>query len=376
MIIGVPKETLRHERRVGLTPDAAAHLRRLGHTILVQQDAGVGARFSNQEYERGGAQIVYGAEEAYLRADLVTRIGSMSVEDLELLKPGSTVCSFQHLAVAPRELIAGLIERQITAISYELIEDDAGSRPILTPFSEMAGMLAVHLAAYYLQSDSGGRGILLGNVTGIAPPTVVVLGAGIAGQTAACRAEASGAHVVVVDSDMSKLRTVAARCNGQVATANASLEPLEKYTARADVLIGAVLIPGSRAPILVTEEMVEGMPKGSVIVDLSIDQGGCVETSRPTTLDQPTFLVHDVVHYCVPNMTASIARTASQALTRAVLPQLEALAERGVARAATEDRTLAAGVVLYDGRLVHPQVAAAHGLPSTKLGALLAGGRA
>ncbi|HDH26370.1 MAG TPA: alanine dehydrogenase, partial [Actinobacteria bacterium] len=256
---------------------------------------------------------------------------------------------------------------------YELIEDAAGDRPILAPFSEMAGMLAVHLAGYYLQNDSGGRGILLGNVPGIAPPTVVILGAGIAGRTAACHARATGARVVVVDTDMAKLRAVSSRCGGQVATANASLEPLENYTASADVLIGAVLIPGSRAPILVTEDMVEGMRRGSVIVDLSIDQGGCVETSRPTSLDQPTFIVHDVVHYCVPNMTANVARTASKVLTRAVLPQLVSLAERGTGGAAAADPHLAAGVVMYEGNLVHAQVASAHGLPFVELRSLLAG---
>ena len=373
MIIGVPKESLHQEHRVGLTPDAAAHLHRLGHTIVVQHDAGLGARFSNHEYEQAGAQIVYSAEEAYRRADLVTRIGTMSSVELDLLKPGSAICSFHHMAVASKALVAGLVEREITAISYELIEDAAGDRPILAPFSEMAGMLAVHLAGYYLQNDSGGRGILLGNVPGIAPPTVVVLGAGIAGRTAACHARATGARVVVVDTDMAKLRAVSSRCGGQVATANASLEPLENYTASADVLIGAVLIPGSRAPILVTEGMVEGMRRGSVIVDLSIDQGGCVETSRPTSLDQPTFIVHDVVHYCVPNMTANVARTASKALTRAVLPQLVSLAERGTGGAAAADPHLAAGVVMYEGNLVHAHVAAAHNLPFVELRSLLAG---
>ena len=215
--------------------------------------------------------------------------------------------------------------------------------------------------------------MLLGNVTGITPPTVVVLGAGIAGRTAACHARAAGVRVTVIDTDMGKLRNVSARCDGQVATVNASLESLEKHTATADVLIGAVLIPGSRAPILVTREMVHGMPSGSVIIDLSIDQGGCVETSRPTTLDQPTFVVDDVVHYCVPNMTASVARTASKALARAVLPQLESLADNGVRDAVTTDPHLAAGIVFYRGAMAHPQVAAAQGMEARDLQALVGG---
>jgi len=371
MIIGVPKESTRYEHRVGLTPDAAAHLVRLGHTVVVQKDAGLDARFTNNEYELAGAKIVYSAEEAYKRADLVTRIGALTVADVDLLNPGSTVCSFHHLAVAPKALIQGLAAQEITTISYELIEDDAGLRPILTPFSEMAGMLAVQLAAHYLRSDAGGKGTLLGNVPGITPPTVIVLGAGIAGQTAARHAHASGAHVTVIDSDMVNLRTVAMLSHGQIATANANLEPLEKHTARADVLIGAVLIPGSRAPILVTRDMVRGMRSGSVIIDLSIDLGGCVETSRPTTLDQPTFVVDDVVHYCVPNATASVARTASKVLARAVLPQLESLANNGVRSAAILDRNLAAGFVSYRGTMTHPQVAAAHGLEAHDLRALM-----
>ena len=371
MIIGVPRESTRNEHRVGLTPDAAAHLVRLGHTVVVQQDAGLDARFANDEYERAGAKIVYSAEEAYKRADLVTRIGPLSVADVDLLNPGSTVCGFQHLAVAPKELIQGLAAHEITTISYELIEDDKGMRPILTPFSEMAGMLAVHLAAHYLRTDAGGKGIVLGNVTGITPPTVVVLGAGIAGQTAACHALASGARVTVIDSDMVRLREVAMLRRGQIATVNANLEPLEKHTAKADVLIGAVLIPGSRAPILVTRDMVRGMRSGSVIIDISIDQGGCVETSRPTTLDQPTFVVDNVVHYCVPNMTSSVARTASMALARALLPHLESLANNGVREAVTIDRALAAGIVFYQGTMAHPQVAAAHAIEAQDLHALI-----
>lgn len=371
MIIGVPKESLHHEHRVGLTPDAAAHLVRRGHTVVVQRDAGAGARFSNEEYERAGAQIVYSADEAYGRADLVARIGRMSSAELDLVKPGSTICSFHHMAVASDKLVKGLIEKKVTAVSYELIEDSSGGRPVLAPFSEMAGMLAVHLAGYYLQNDPGGRGILLGNVAGIAPPNVVILGAGIAGQTAACHARATGARVVVIDTDMAKLRAVSGRCGAQIATANAAIEPIENYTATADVLIGAVLIPGSRAPILVTEDMVRGMRSGSVIVDLSIDQGGCVETSRPTNPDQPTFIAHDVVHYCVPNMTAAVARTASKVLTRAVLPQLASLAEAGVADAASRDQNLAAGLVLFEGQLVQPGVAEAHGLPHRELASLL-----
>jgi len=373
MIIGVPGESARSEYRVGLTPDTAAHLTRLGHTVVVQKNAGLGARFYDEEYERAGAKIVYSAEEAYKRADVVMRIGPVSADEVEMLKPGSTVCGFHHLAVAPRAVIDGLIDQGITAIAYELIEDETGNRPILTPFSEMAGMLAVHLAAHHLCTDAGGKGTLLGNVPGITPPMIVILGAGVAGQAAACQASGTGARVVVLDSDMNKLRSVNTRCHGQVSTVNVALVQMEKYVAAADVLIGAVLIPGTRAPILVTRDMVKAMPRGSVIVDLSIDQGGCVETSRPTTLDHPTFVAEDVVHYCVPNMTSSVSRTASKVLARAVLPQLDLLSESGVKGAVGSDPTLASGVVMYKGRLTNAQIAETRGLESTSLDTLMEG---
>lgn len=367
VFIGVPKESRRHEHRVGLTPDATARLTAKGHTVVVEQGAGLGARFPDRQYEQAGAKIVYSAEEAYKRADVVCKVGPLSVDDLPLLREGTTILSFHHLAVAPTELMQGLMDRRVTAIAYELIEDADGERPVLVPFSEMAGQMAVHLGAYYLQNDAGGRGILLGDIPGVTPPTVVVLGAGTAGRTAARHALAAGAHVVVVDTDLGKLRRLSENCRGQVATAHAGLEPLEKYTTVADLLIGAVLIPGAVAPIVVTEEMVRSMRPGSVIIDLSIDQGGCVETSRPTTPDRPTFVVHDVVHYCVPNMTANVARTASKMLARAVLPVLSEISDVGVAQAVGRDAAVASGTVLYDGKVVKPQIASAHGLEAAPL---------
>lgn len=376
MIIGVPKESRHHEHRVGLTPNAAAKLVERGHTVVVQKDAGMEARYTDREYEKAGAHIVYSADEAYKRADVVAQVGSLSNAEVDLLNPGSTVCAFHHLAVLPQDVVTGLMERHVTAIAYELIEDAFGSRPVLTPFSEMAGNMALQIGAHYLQNDPGGRGILLANVPGITPPTVVILGAGTAGRTAACRAVAAGAHVVVLDTDMAKLRKVSAVCGGHAQTANVNLEPLDKYVRIADLLIGAVLIPGAKAPILVTEEMVRSMRPGSVIVDLSIDQGGCVETSRPTTPEHPAFVAHGVVHYCVPNMTANVARTASKALARAVLPQLTALTDGGIRTAIVNDPELAAGVVIYEGALVKSRIAETHHLPYVDLAEALGGGNA
>ncbi len=371
MIIGVPKEIHRHEHRVGLTPRAVRRFVKADHTVVVEKDAGVAARFPDREYEDAGAQIVYSGEEAHMRADLVCRVGLISSDELELVRPGSVIGGFLHMAVAPQSIVQGLRERQVTAIGYELIEDAGGRRFILVPFSEMAAEMAVFTAAYYLQNEFGGRGILMGSVPGIAPPTVLILGAGMVGRTAARRAHAIGAHVIVLDADLQKLRTLNRQISANIVTQIVSAERLAQFTKIADVVIGGVLIPGARAPFLITEDMVRAMRAGSVIVDLSIDQGGCVETSRPMTLDHPTFVVHDVVHYCVPNMTANIARTASRALSDTVLAPLSQIAEKGVEGALRDNPGLAAGVYLYNGKVVNPQVAAAQRMSAANLHAIM-----
>jgi alanine dehydrogenase len=376
MFIGVPRETHRLEHRVGLSPYTVARLTHYGHTVVVEKGAGREAMFFDSEYEKAGAQIVYSSEEAYKRADIVCRVGLLSSEELDLLKRGLIICAFHHLAVAPHRNVERLMELESTIIGYEIIQDRHGEHPILAPMSEMAGQMAVHLGARYLQNDVGGRGILLGNVPGVAPPTVLILGAGSVGCSAARQALASGAHVIVVDEDLGTLRTVSREFSGQVVTAVAGMAQLERFTAIADVVIGAVLIPGAPAPVLVTEEMVEAMKPGSVILDLSIDQGGCVATSRPTTWDDPIFTVHDVVHYCVPNMTANIARTASRALANAVLPTLKEVLRKGLRDALRDDPGLAAGVYLYEGRMVNEKVGATLGIPATPLQQLLDGSAA
>jgi alanine dehydrogenase len=371
MVIGVPRETHRHERRVGLNPFAVSRLASLGHTVFVENDAGAAARFADSDYQAAGATIVYSREEAYRRADLLCRVGSVPADEIELVRPGSTLCGFQHLAVAPREIVGRLAELEVTVIGYEITRDEFGGLPVLIPFSEMGGRMAVHLAAYYLQNETGGRGVLLGNVPGVPPPTVLILGAGSVGQAAARQTLANGCHAIVLDENLAKLRRLDRELSGRCATAVVAKDRLEQYTAIADVVIGAVLIPGARAPFVVNEEMVRAMKPGSVIVDVSIDQGGCVQTSRPTTLDEPTFVMHDVVHYCVPNMTANIARTASRALSSAALPYIEALAVRGVEEALRSDDALAAGVYLFRGTMVHRAAGEALNIPATPLLELL-----
>ena len=367
MLIGVPREIHQHEHRVGLTPFGVSRLVQQGHTVYVEHRSGEAAHFTDRHYEKAGAQLVYNPEEAYKRADLVCRVGVLAPEEIHLLRSEQVICGFHHLAVAPREHVERLIEMKATLIGYEIIRDADGDLPVLHPFSEMAGQTAVHLAAHYLQIEPGGRGVVMGNVPGVPPPTVLILGAGTVGRTAARLALANGAHVIVLDADVRKLRTVNDELGPQVVTVMATLERLARYTRIADVVIGAVLIPGERAPFLVTEPMVRAMKPGSVIIDVSIDQGGCVETSRPTTPDQPTFVVHDVVHFCVPNMTANVARTASRALANAALPLIVELAGRGLDPALRENPGLAEGVFLYRGKLVSRRVGEAFGIPTTTL---------
>jgi alanine dehydrogenase len=376
MVIGVPKETHHHEHRVGLNPFAVARLIKKGHTVFVESRAGEEAHFSDKDYQDVGAQVVYSPEEAYMRADLVSRFSAIRPAELELIRPGLTICAFHHLAISPEEVVAKMMELETTLIGYEIIRDGQGERPVLIPFSEMAGQMAVQIAAYYLQHELGGRGVLLGNAPGVPPPTVLILGAGSVGQAAARQAAATGAHVIVLDENMKQLRTLNRDLSGRVVTAVPSIRQLEKFTAIADVVIGAILIPGARSPYLIAEDMVKKMKPGSVVMDISIDQGGCVETSRPTTPENPTFMVHDVLHYCVPNMTANIPRTASRALATAAIPYLVDIADRGLERALASNPGLAAGVFVYKGKMVHERAGKAQELPVTPLSELLGkGGR-
>lgn len=376
MIVGVPREEHRHEHRVGLNPFGVAGLVRRGHMVLVESRAGESAHFGDDAYRQAGASVVYDVDEIYGRAGLICRVGRPGLDELEALQPQTVVCAFQHLAVAPADLVRRLVELRATTVSYELIRDAAGERPVRVPISEMAGQMAVTTGASLLQRESGGRGVLLGTVPGVPPPTVVVLGAGVAGRSAARTALALGGHVIVLDENVGNLRRLVDAIGPGVVTVIASVRNLTQYTSFADLLIGAVHLPGERAPFVVTEAMVRDMKPGSVIVDLSIDQGGCVETSRPTQLDHPTYVLHDVVHCCVPNLTANVARTATRALVAASLPHVMQLCDLGVAGALREDPGLAEGVLVYEGQVVDEHVSSGLDLPVADLDALIAEGRA
>ncbi len=373
MIIGIPRESQRLEHRVGLTPFGVASLIRSGQEVVVQAGAGAAAHFTDRDYAAAGADVVYDAEEVFQRADLVCQVNMLGPDELDLAKPGLVICGFHHLAVAPKAVFEKLEKKRTTLIGYEIIEDRHGNRPILLSMSDLAGQMAIHEAAHLLQIASGGRGVLLGNMPGVPAPTILILGAGTVGAVAAQQAVNLGASVLVMDQQLPKLQRLHRLIRGHVDTALADQAQLARLLKIADVVIGAVLIPGGRAPFVVTEAMVKTMRPGSVIIDVSIDQGGCVETSRPTTLDHPTFVVHGVVHYCVPNMSSNISRTASRVLSDAALPHVLEIAEKGLEHALAADAGLAAGVYAYDGALVHPVVARQVGAPHQPLAALLEG---
>jgi alanine dehydrogenase len=371
MKFGVPKESLRNEHRVGLTPFAVSRLVELGHQVFVEHEAGADSHFTDHDFAAAGALVVYQADEVWGRADVICRVGSLSDQDVRRLRPETTVCGFLQLGMASREVVRVLQEREVTLIGYELIEDRDGSRPLLSILSEIVGQMVPHIAAHLLQHESGGRGLLLGGIGGITPATAVVLGAGTVGSVAAARLSQAGSHVIVLDNDVERLRRIVAK-NPHIHTALAIPRHLRRFTAFADVFVGAIFIPGGRVPWLVTEDMVRNMKPGSVILDISIDQGGCVETSRPTTLELPTFKAHGVLHYCVPNMTSNIPRAASRAIGMGTLRYLERIGALGVDEALRVSRSLQLGTYFYRGQAVQEAAAGALGLEFQPLRDLLA----
>jgi alanine dehydrogenase len=369
MEISVARERTADERRVALTPRGCASLLAAGHRVLVEADAGEGAGYPNAEYEKVGARIVWSREESFGRGDLVLKVSRPSGEEVALLPSGGAIAAFMHLAAAPREQMENLAGRRITALAFELLEVD-GARPILTAMSEIAGRLAPQIAGRYLESPGGGRGVLLSGVPGVAAAEVVILGAGILGSNAARVFSALAAHVTVLDIDVRRLRAMEASMPRRVALVHAGDVTVARSVAYADVLVGAVLVPGERAPVLVSKEVVQQMRPGAVIVDMSIDQGGCVETSRPTTLSEPVFRAHGAIHYCAPNTPALVARTASHALSHELVPLLAA--ETGdLAAALRPGRPLASAVAFYKGMPVRPALARALGVETARLDAIL-----
>jgi alanine dehydrogenase len=350
MNIGIPKERRPYEFRVGLSPAGVELLCQRGHTIYVEHEAGAGAGFSDQEYESAGARIAYSTEEVFMRADLLLKVTRPTQGELDHMRPGTALAGLLHLASARKERVETLLAKKITALAYEQIRETDGSLPVLRPFSQIGGVMAAEVAARLLQSDQGGKGVLLGGIPGVPPAEVVIIDAGVVG-TFALRAFAGlGAHVTMLDKDLKALQRVS-DCSYSPVTMLATQRNIERACAYADVVVGAVLVPGERSPIVVQREMVQKMKPRSVIIDVSIDQGGCIETSRPTTHDQPTYVEEGIIHYCVPNIPSVVARAATHAFVNAVMDYLFELADHGVDAAIASNSALAAAVNTQAGEL-------------------------
>jgi alanine dehydrogenase len=363
MEFGIPKEVRdrQSEARVGLTPAGVRGLIRAGHTVYVERKAGMGAGFHDEEYIQQGAQIVYSAAEVYGRSDVVIKVARPTQKEHKLFRPGQIIFSFLHLQVASPDLYEALHEREITAIAYEMIRDEAGLFPILLPMSAVAGRLAPIIAGQLLMNINGGRGTLLSGIPGVTRGSVVVVGAGVLGKNAVRAFLGIGAQVIVMDSDLTKLECIDDLTKGRVTTMLATQHNLDRISEFSDVLIGAIQKPGRRAERIISREMVRRMRPGSVILDFSIDDGGCTETSRPTTLRDPVYVAEEVIHYCVPNTPAAVARTTSYGLTNALQPYLEALSKYGLMSLIKQMPGFADGINLYQGNLVHPEIANALG---------------
>jgi alanine dehydrogenase len=361
VIIGVPKEVKDNEYRVALTPEGARELTHAGHRVLVQRGAAAGSSLPEERYIRAGAEMVDTAEGIFRESEMILKVKEPIDQECDLLQEGQVLFTYLHLA-ASKELTELLAGRKVSAVAYETVQLPDGRLPLLAPMSEVAGRMAPHVGARLLEKENGGRGVLMGGVSGVRPAKVLVLGAGMAGSNAAWIAAGMEAEVVVVDKNLDRLRFIDQIHKGRIMTLMSDRLTLEQRVRESDVVIGTVLIPGARAPKLVTEEMVTSMRPGSVIIDISIDQGGCVETARMTTHSDPTYVVHDVVHYCVGNMPGAVPNTSTYALTNVTLPYALAIADLGLEEALRTDPALAKGLNAYAGALTSRPVAEAHGL--------------
>jgi alanine dehydrogenase len=372
MVIGVPKEIMEAEHRVAIVPAGVQVLRARGHRVLVQERAGIGSGLADDAYATAGAEVVADPEVIYTHADLIYKVKEPLASEWARLRAGQVLFTYLHLAPAP-ELTRCLLDRSVVALAYETVETGDGHKPLLEPMSEVAGRMAVHIGAHYLATPHGGRGVLIGGVPGVFPATVVILGGGTVGFNAARAAAGMGAWVYVLDVDSARMRALDQVLPDNVTTLISNRMSIEECLRRADLLIGAVYLSGARAPKLVTREMVKQMKPGSVIVDVAIDQGGCVETSRPTTHTDPVYVEEGVLHYGVPNMPSAFARTSTFALTNVTLPYAVRVADAGWRRAIMDSPELALGLNVALGHVTHPAVARAHGLPYTPPGEAVKG---
>jgi len=370
MRIGVPKEIKVHEYRVGLVPAAARELVESGHEVFVQTGAATGIGFADADYQRVGATIAATAEDIFVGADMIVKVKEPQPQECAMLRKGQVLFTYLHLAPDPKQTEA-LVKSGATCIAYETVTAPDGSLPLLTPMSEVAGRMSVQVGAFCLQKANGGRGILLGGVPGVPPAKIVILGGGVSGTNAAEMAVGLRADVTVVDRSVKRLRELSAIFGASLRTEYSTQDHVEALVLEADLVIGAVLIPGAAAPRLVTREMVKRMKPGSVLVDISIDQGGCFETSRPTTHADPTYVVDDVIHYCVANMPGAVPRTSTFALNNATLPFARKLADLGWQRALRADTHLANGLNVHEGQIHNAAVAKELGYKHVPVAAVL-----
>ena len=373
MIVGLPKEIKDNEYRVGLTPAGVRALRDAGHSVIVEKSAGEGSGFDDSLYGRAGATLLDSADEVWGQADMIVKVKEPIAPEYPLMRAGQLLFTYLHLA-PDKELTKQLVERKVTGIAYETITDRRGTLPLLTPMSEVAGRMAIQVGAHYLEKMSGGGGILLGGVPGVPAARVVIIGGGVVGTNAAKIAVGMGAHVTIIDNNLDRLRELDDIFLSKISTLASSAYMIHDAISQADLIVGAVLVPGAAAPKLVTQKMLKDVPNGAVIVDVAVDQGGCIETTHPTTHSNPTYYVEGVLHYCVANMPGAVPRTSTFALTNATLPYALKLANKGFYGAIAHDHGLKEGVNTYDGHCTYEAVASAQGIPFTPVDQLIAGG--
>src|SRR5581483_8893475 len=361
MIVGVAKEIKDHETRVGLVPSGVAALREAGHRVIVETQAGAGSSIPDHEYAEAGAEILQQACDVWGKADLVIKVKEPQPSEYGYFRPGLILFTYLHLAPLP-ELTRKLVDAKVNSVGYETIREADGSLPLLTPMSEVAGRMAVQVGSVYLERPNGGRGILMGGVPGVAPANVAIIGGGVVGHNSAKMAVGLGAYVTIIDRNLERLRMLDDIYSNKVVTLASNLHTIREAVRTADLVVGAVLIPGASAPKLVRREMLKGMKPGAVMVDVAIDQGGCFETSHPTTHTDPIYFVDSVLHYCVSNMPAAVPHTSTYALTNSTFPYLADLCNKGLEQACRENPAIRVGVNTYAGKITHPGVAESQGL--------------